>query len=75
MNLKIEIELDFEDTRDTLEEILVDIADTLKKYNYGNINNDESFVRSFIRVRKMDDDEVVLVVIPIQDEENETVES
>ena len=71
MNLKIEIELGFQDTTEVLEEMLVDIADVLKKYNYGNENDEESYVRSFIRVKKIDDDEVILVVIPIQeDEEN-----
>lgn len=69
MNLKIEIEMSFQDTRDLLEEILVDIADVLKNYNYGNVDDDESFVKSFIRVKKLDDEEVILVVIPIQNEE------
>lgn len=75
MNLKIEIELGFQDTRDVLEEILTDIADVLKNYNYANTNDEESYVKSFIRVKKVEDDEVILVVIPIQDEENEKIES
>lgn len=75
MNLKIEIELGFQDTRDVLEEILTDIADVLKNYNYANSNDEESYVKSFIRVKKVEDDEVILVVIPIQDEEIEKIES
>lgn len=75
MNLKIEIELGFEDTRDVLEEILVDLADVLKNYNYGNSDDEESYVKSFIRVKKIDDDEVILIVIPMQNEENEKIES
>jgi hypothetical protein len=71
MNLKIEIELSFEDTRETLEEILVDLADVLKKHGYGNIDDDDTFVKSFIRVKKIDDDEVIILVIPMKDEQQE----
>lgn len=75
MNLKIEIELGFQDTRDVLDEILDDLADVLKKYNYGNSEDEESYVKSFIRVKKIDDDEVILIVIPMQDEEIKKNES
>jgi len=71
MNLRIEIELSYEDDEDTLEEILVDLADVLKNHKYGNIDDDESFVKSIIRVRRLADGETILIVIPIQDEEEE----
>ncbi len=68
MNLKIEIELGFQDTSEVLEEILTDMADVLRKHNYANSNDEDAYVRSFIRVKKIIDDEVLLVVIPIQEE-------
>ena len=74
MNLKIEIEVAFQDTSSVLEEMLVDIADTLKKYGYGNENDEEAYVKSFIRVKKMEDDEVILIVVPIQSEEEGEVD-
>lgn len=69
MNLKIEIELGFQDTSEVLEDLLTDIADVIKDYGYGNEEDEDSYVKSFIRVKKVDDDEVILVVVPIKDEE------
>ena len=64
MNLRIEIEIAFQETAQELEDMLVAFADILRDSGYGNDQEEAAILKSYIRVKKIDDDEVIVVVIP-----------